>query len=47
MSSYREFDGMRLPYMGEALYEKETGPEPYIKARLTSIDFNALRRMVQ
>jgi hypothetical protein len=47
ISSYKEFDGLRLPYEGEALYEKGAGPESYIRARLTNVDFNALRRMEQ
>jgi hypothetical protein len=44
-TAYAEFDGLRLPAEGHALYEKEAGPESYIRARLTSIDFDAARRL--
>lgn len=45
VTAYGEFDGMRLPCEGHALYEKEAGPETYIRARMTGIDLNAIRRM--
>jgi hypothetical protein len=45
ITSYREFDGMLLPYEGHALYEKEDGPESYIRARVTSVDHHVLKRM--
>jgi hypothetical protein len=47
ITRYASVQGMELPLEGEALYERETGPEAYIKARLTSIDTDALKRMIQ
>ena len=46
VTRYGEMAGMQLPLQGEALYEKEAGPETYIRARLTSIDQDAMKRMV-
>lgn len=46
ITKYGSSQGMQLPLQGEALYEKETGPEAYIKARLTSLDMNAMKRMI-
>lgn len=45
ITKYGLVQGMQLPMEGEALYEREAGPEVYIKARLTSMDLDALKRM--
>ncbi|MFK5648018.1 DUF6544 family protein [Ornithinimicrobium sp. LYQ121] len=38
---YGQFDGVKVPTAGEALYAHENGDIPYIRARVTNVDHNA------
>ncbi len=40
----RDFDGIRVPVSGEARWEYESGPYPYIRWRITELEQNRLVR---
>ena len=42
--SDREFDGMRVPAVGEARWEYDTGPFPYIQWTITHLEQNQAAR---
>ncbi|MFC2169526.1 DUF6544 family protein [Acidobacteriota bacterium] len=37
---YKEFNGIRVPFRGEALYKLSSGDFSYIKAEITNIEYN-------
>lgn len=44
ISAYGELGGMRVPIAGEAVYARETGDYPYIRIRITALEYNNPKR---
>jgi hypothetical protein len=42
--AHGEFNGVRIPVEGEAVYARSSGEFPYIRVRVTEIDYNRLSR---
>jgi hypothetical protein len=40
INAYAEFNGLQLPAGGQAIWHYETGDFPYIRLRVTEIEFN-------
>jgi len=44
VSAYREFNGVRMPTEGRGVWNLSSGDLPYIKPRVTGIEYNRLAR---
>jgi hypothetical protein len=44
ITAYGEFAGVRIPVAGEGVYARDTGDYPYIRLRITAIEYNRPER---
>jgi hypothetical protein len=44
VTAYGEFDGVRIPVEGQALYARDTGDHAYIRARVVAVEYNRPER---
>ena len=44
IAEYGTFDGVRIPIAGEAVYARPSGDFPYIRVRITALEYNRPER---
>ena len=44
ISAYGEFGGVRVPVAGEAIYARDSGDYPYIRVRITTVEYDRAAR---